>query len=421
MLSHQRRAPRYAPRRAIEKIRRARVAELAAELGMLDLDEVATLGQLLVVEQRLGGANGGVGLAQKLRALEQLVTRIVLDPIVENFEQMLGHEIAIHHLLILGRVEIGSLAVGLDPFDERGPVAERAMHDVAVAAFAHAKETAPMQSAAARLGLAALEKCTGNVLYRGRGGLLHAEVDPLAFSGAIAREQREHHGDRAVVRRRMIRLQTERTNRSVIGKAVDVEHPAQCGQHRIVRDEVAPGAGLAERRNRAEDEGGVLAMESIPAEAEPVEGAGRVALDDDVGGAGELEENISAARMVEIKREGAFVEVVEPEEQAAVEMRKVVEERADAARVVAGGRFDFDDVGTHVGQQSRAKLCAMAGQVKDPQARERAGLGHGFFADFPASFGASICSSSCLTLGGGKSSIANAPVSSVAGTSIRTS
>src|SRR5208283_4698962 len=233
--------------------------------------------------------------------------------------------------------------------------------------------------------------------------------------------QREHHGNRAVVRRRMVSLQTERTNRSVIGEAVDVQHPAQCGQHGVVGDEVAIRAGLAERRNRAEDERGVLAMESIPAEAKPVEGAGSEALDDDVGGAGELEQDVGAAGMVEIEREGALVEIVEPEEQAAVEMREVVEEGADAARVVAGGRFDFDDVGAHVGQQSRAKLCAMAAQVEDPQARERAGFGHCFFADFPASFCASICSSSCLTLGGGKSSIANAPVSSVAGTSIRTS
>src|SRR5208282_5095974 len=221
----------------------------------------------------------------------------------------------------------------------------------------------------------------------------------------------------------MISLQAERANGSVIGEAVDVQHPAQCGQHGVVGDEVAIRAGLAERRNRAEDERGVLAMESIPAEAKPVEGAGSEALDDDVGGAGELEQDVGAAGMVEIEREGALVEIVEPEEQAAVEMREVVEEGADAARVVAGGRFDLDDVGAHVGQQPRAKLGPMAGQVENPQARERAGdgLGHDFFADFPAPTDSSICASFCLTLGGGKSSIANAPVSSVAGTSIRTS
>src|SRR5271168_4670308 len=64
----------------------------------------------------------------------------------------------------------------------------------------------------------------------------------------------------------------------------------------------------------------------------------------------------------------------------------------------------------------------MAGQVEDAKARERAiGLGHGFFAGLAVCAGASISSSSSLTLGGGRSSIANALVSSVGGTSIRTS
>src|SRR5271166_2618459 len=106
--------------------------------------------------------------------------------------------------------------------------------------------------------------------------------------------------------------------------------------------------------------------------------------------------------MAEIKRERALVEIVEPEEQATVAMRQVVEEGADAARVVTGGRLDFDDVGTHVGQDSRAELCAMAAEVEDAQARERAGggLGHGFFAfaEVPAAAGFAISLSSSLTL-----------------------
>ncbi len=90
------------------------------------------------------------------------------------------------------------------------------MHDVTVAAFADAKETAPMQSAAARLRFVALEVSTGNVLDGRSSGLLHAEIDPLTLGGFVASEQCEHHGDRAEVRRRMIGLQTERTHRRVI-------------------------------------------------------------------------------------------------------------------------------------------------------------------------------------------------------------
>src|SRR5208282_2032668 len=235
-------------------------------------------------------------------------------------------------------------------FDERGPVAERAMHDVTITAFGDAKETAPMQSAAARLGLVALEESAGDVLD-GRGGrLLHAQIDPLTLSSVIAGEQREHHRDRAEVRRRVIRLESQRTNGSVTRKTIDVEHPAERGQHGVVGDVIAVRAGLAEGCNRAEHERGILAMENIPAKAELVERARRETLNDDVGAARELEKNVRAARMVEVERERALVEIVEPEEQAAVAMRQVVEERAHAARVVTGGRLDLDDVGAHVAE-----------------------------------------------------------------------
>src|SRR5580658_4150156 len=422
MLTDQRRAPRDAPRRAVEKIRRARVAKFAVELGMLDLDEVAALDELLVVEQRFGRAHGRVRLAQQLRALEQFVARIIFDPIVEHFEHMLGHQVAIHRLLVVRVVEVGPLAVGLDPFDERGPVAERAMHDVPVAAFADPKETAPVQSAAAWLGLVAFEVSAGDVLDGRSGGLLHAEIDPLPVGGAIARKQREHHGNCAEVRRRMIGLEAERTHRRVIRKAVDVEHAAERAQHGVVGDEIAIRPGLAERRNRAEHDRGILATENVPAEPELIHRAGGEALDYDIGGTCELQKNVGAARMIEIERQRALVEIVEPEKQAAIVMRQIVEERADAPSVVARGRFDLDYVGAHVAQQPRAKLCAMTRKVEDAQAgeRARAEFGHGLSAGFGVT-GASSSLSSSLTLGGGRSSIANALVSSVGGISISTS
>src|ERR1700693_5832643 len=98
-------------------------------------------------------------------------------------------------------------------------------------------------------------------------------------------------------------------------------------------------------------------------------------------------------------------------------MRQVVQKWADATSVVAGGRLDLDDVGAHVAKQPRAEWCAMSRQVEDAQARERRGgdLRHGFSVDFGAAV-ASISFNSSLTLGGGRSSMANALVSRVGGT-----
>src|SRR5208282_5564445 len=183
----------------------------------------------------------------------------------------------------------------------------------------------------------------------------------------------------------MISLQTERTHRRVIREAVDVEHATERSQHGVVGDKVAIWPGLAEGRDRAQHERGILAMQNLPAQPEPVESAGSEALDNDVGTARELQKDVRAARMVEVERERALVEIVEPEKQTAVAMRQVVEERADASRVVAGGRLDLNDVGAHVREESRAELCAMPTQVQHPQSRERASAsGHDFFAEVPA-------------------------------------
>src|SRR5277367_5461198 len=75
--------------------------------------------------------------------------------------------------------------------------------------------------------------------------------------------------------------------------------------------------------------------------------------------------------MAEVERDGPLVEIVEPEEEAAVAMRDVICERANLARVVAAGRLDLDYVGAHIGQQATAQLPAKIGQVEDLESRER--------------------------------------------------
>src|SRR5262249_38210655 len=134
--------PIDAPGGAVKQIWRAWIAKAAAQFRVFNLGKEAARRELFIVEQRLGPSNYRVGLAQKLCTLEQFVATVVLDPFIQYVEQMLGLEKAVHDLLVLGIGQVNRLAVRLDPFDERGPVAQRAMHDVAVAAFADPKKAA---------------------------------------------------------------------------------------------------------------------------------------------------------------------------------------------------------------------------------------------------------------------------------------
>src|SRR5665213_1349603 len=139
MFSEQRWTPIHAPRGPIEKIWRTGIAEAAPELGMLDLCEKTARRKLLVFEQRLGTAHDRIWLAKQLRALEEIVAVVVRDPFIEHVEKMLCVDRSIHHVVPLRLDEILRLAIAVDPFDERRPIAQRAMHDVAVAAFADPK------------------------------------------------------------------------------------------------------------------------------------------------------------------------------------------------------------------------------------------------------------------------------------------
>src|SRR5579872_3678282 len=170
---------------------------------MLHWYKITARPQLFVVKQRLGSANGRIWKAQHLRAFEQLVAAIILDPLIEYVKQMLGMCRTIDDILPFRRNQVLGLSVAGHPFDERGPVAKRAMHNIAVAAFANPKIAAPMKRAAARLNPPFAEKAAGDVLDRGRGGFLHAEIDPLTGALALTRKESTHRADCAVIRRTM--------------------------------------------------------------------------------------------------------------------------------------------------------------------------------------------------------------------------
>ncbi len=156
------------------------------------------------------------------------------------------------------------------------------------------------------------------------------------------------------MRGRVIGLQTQRPHRLTAGESVDVEHPGKRAQHGVVGLEVAIRTGLPERRDRQKNQRPVGATQLVPSKPEPRHRAGSEAFDNDIGGAREPAQNLGALGSMHVKRERAFVEIIEPEEQRAVGMRNVVQERADFSRGVAARRFDFDHVGAEIGEQTRA-------------------------------------------------------------------
>ena len=72
-----------------------------------------------------------------------------------------------------------------------------------------------------------------------------------------------------------------RRGRRPVGEATEQAGVAEVGE--VVAGRVGVGAGVAEARHRAPDQAGVLLAHGLVAEPEPVELAGPVRLDDDVG------------------------------------------------------------------------------------------------------------------------------------------
>src|SRR5690242_14297000 len=112
---------------------------------------------------------------------------------------MLGVGCPIDHIVPFRSGKIAGLAIRSDPFDERSPVAERAVHNIAVAASADSEVAAPVQRTAARFDLTLPKITSGDMLYRASRRLVHAQVDPLACAIAIAGKERAHGRDRAII------------------------------------------------------------------------------------------------------------------------------------------------------------------------------------------------------------------------------
>src|SRR5947208_2731264 len=129
---------------------------------------------------------------------------------------------------------------------------------------------------------------------------------------------------------------------------------------RVVAGAVREAVPGRVRRHRAVHEAGELGVQRVVADAETVHHAGPEALDDHVGGGGELAERVDAGGGLQVARERPA--------RARPHLVAVV----DAERISAR-RLDFDDVGALLREQQHPERARDAPrQVEDADAVERA-------------------------------------------------
>src|SRR6185503_10338103 len=105
-----------------------------------------------------------------------------------------------------------------------------------------------------------------------------------------------------------------------------------------------------EWRDRDVHEPGLERVECSVAEAERVEPAGRLGLDQEVRARDETPQHLAVARIVEIERDAALSARVRPERQRALGIPLVAEVRPGAPQRAAAARLDLDHVRAEVGE-----------------------------------------------------------------------
>ena len=116
-------------------------------------------------------------------------------------------------------------------------------------------------------------------------------------------------------------------------------------------------------------------MNHIPAEANGFHGAGRGRFDDEIGSIDELQEELGAARLVEVDRDAALGVVQGPPEQRPFGMRLVVVERRREARSAGVRRFELDHIGAELGEHASGQVAEFVSEVEHAEGRERSAGG----------------------------------------------
>ena len=110
-------------------------------------------------------------------------------------------------------------------------------------------------------------------------------------------------------------------------------------------------------------EPGLERLERGVAEAERLEPAGRLGLDQEIRARDEPPQHVAVARVVEVERDAALAARVGPEGERALRARLVAIERPLAPHRAAAARLHLDHVRAEVGEDLAAQDPAIAGEI----------------------------------------------------------
>ena len=113
-----------------------------------------------------------------------------------------------------------------------------------------------------------------------------------------------------------------------------------------------------------------MGRQGLVAQSDAVHVPGFVRLQDEVGLGGKFLEKLPTVGGLYVQRNASLVHAIGPPEEAFFGMRVVLVEGASEPGVGAADRFDFDDVGSHVGQRLAAPVEPALGQVQGAVGRQ---------------------------------------------------
>ena len=351
---------------------RARTAQIARVRARSGDDVEAALGELRIVREFPRAAHARERQAHRLGGDRGLLRASTRRPAVEHVEDRLAVALALVHFLEARLAQKAWLDLARHPLDERRPVAEDALQEIAVAGARDAETAAPVQGAAPCLDRAVLPVEAADVLDRGRGRRVCGDVDGSTGVGACPAQQREQRSDRREQARRVMRLEAEGRDRWTPGEAVHEDHARRGGADQVRTHPARSGPAQPEGGDRDPHQRGPLALQVHRVDAELAEPVGRPSVEDHVGVARKFAQPTGRCRVAGIDDDAALARVVEPVGGTAGGVGAAVEERAEPADRGPAGRLDADHVGAEIAEQARAEGATQVGQVEHAQARERA-------------------------------------------------